>query len=91
MIFQLILDLQEYPQIIWCVFLIGNGGLIYQHPEKDVFVRVMPPNLRSGFPAHHVPYVVDMRHGAALDKLGTKVLPNSQEAHIPLKEYLYFE
>src|SRR3984957_13213010 len=66
------------------VKLSGKGaGMIYVHPDHThTSVRIMPGKPHSSFPHQQKPYVVQMKDGKFLDKLGNKV-PNGDvpEAH----------
>ncbi len=49
----------------------------------------MPGKLHSPFLQQQQPYVVHMKDGKTLDKLGNIVDPLAPEAHIPLEEFIY--
>ena len=69
-----------------------GAGMEYVHPiNKHIFVRVMPGQPHSQFPCQQQTYVVQMKDGKAINKLGNRISPESPEAHIPLEEFLYKE
>lgn len=69
-----------------------GAGMEYVHPTNEhLRVRVMPGKAHSEFPHQQKPYVVQMKEGKALNKLGTKVNKSSAEAHQLLEEFIYRE
>ena len=73
------------------VKLSNNGaGMKYVHPKDEgTYVRVMPGKAHSDNPCQQKPYVNHRVHGESVDKFGNKVLNDSKESHIPLKEFVY--
>jgi len=73
------------------VKLSNNGaGMKYVHPNNEqTYVRVMPGKPHSKYPHQQKPYVVQMKDGKTIDKLGNVVLRDSPEAHIPLEEFIF--
>ncbi len=62
----------------------------YVHPvHEETYIRVMPGKPHSPNPCQQKPYVVQMKDGKVLDKLGNQVLRDAPEAHIPLEEFVY--
>jgi RHS repeat-associated protein len=67
-----------------------GGGIKYCDPnDSGTYVRVMPGNPDSPFPAQQTPYVKDLRNGQAVDVNGNPVNGKSPEAHIPQSKYWY--
>jgi len=69
----------------------GGGMIYYQPTNPHLSVRIMPGKPHSQNYYQQKPYVIQMKDGKALDKLGNIVLKDSPEAHIPLKEFIYRE
>ncbi len=68
----------------------GGAGIKYIHQENPhISVRVMPGKPHSPNPYQQKPYVIQMKDGKAIDKLGKSVDKKSPEAHIPLEEFIY--
>ena len=49
----------------------------------------MPGKLHSPLPYQQKPYVNHRINGKSVDKFGNKVLNYSEEAHIPLEEFIF--
>ncbi|VHO02396.1 hypothetical protein RHT_00480 [Candidatus Rhabdochlamydia sp. T3358] len=49
----------------------------------------MPGKPHSPFLYQQKPYIVQMKDGKTLDKLGNKVNKNAPEAHVPIDEFIY--
>ena len=73
------------------VKLSGSGaGIKYIHQDNPhISVRVMPGKPHSPNPYQQKPYVIQMKNGKAIDKLGKSVDKKSPEAHIPLEDFIY--
>lgn len=68
----------------------SGAGMEYVYPtHTHISVRIMPGKPHSPLPYQQKPYVVHLKNGSALDKLGNKVPTNSPEAHIPFDEFVY--
>ncbi len=63
----------------------------YKDPFSDTTVRVMPGKSYSPNPCQQKPYVVYRKGKKAIDKFGNIVSPKSEEAHIPLEEFVFRE
>ncbi len=67
-----------------------GAGMLYVHPEHThTYVRVMPGKPHSPFPCQHNPYVIQMKDGKALDKLGNFCAESDPIAHLPLDGFIY--
>ncbi len=67
-----------------------GAGIKYVHPENEqTYIRVMPGKSHSPIPSQQKPYVIEMRDGKTLDKLGNVVSSDSPAAHIALEEFVY--
>ena len=64
-----------------------NGGIKYFKNEHN-YIRVMEGDPTSIYPHKRKPFVVHLKDGNSLDEFGNKVLRNSPEAHICLKEFV---
>lgn len=72
----------------------GNASQGWEaiHPDNDhIRVRVMPGNPKAEFPNSQAPYVVQRAHGKFIDSAGNVVGRETNEAHIPLKDYKFWE
>ena len=54
-----------------------------------IHIRVMPGKPHIPFPHQQKPYVMQMKSGKAIDKLGNLVDKRSPEAHIPIDEFIF--
>ncbi|MEI8301482.1 MAG: hypothetical protein WCG10_07755, partial [Chlamydiota bacterium] len=67
-----------------------GAGIVYAHPENThISIRVMPGKPHSINPYQQKPYIVHIKHGQTVDKLGTAVPSSSEGAHIPFNEFTY--
>ncbi len=83
---------QGIPNNFRITFSDKGAGMKYVHPnDEGTYVRVMPGKSHSQFPHQQKPYVVRMKNGQNLDKLGNNVSQGAIEAHIPLDEFFYIE
>ncbi|NHO58119.1 hypothetical protein GOB86_13905 [Acetobacter lambici] len=65
-----------------------GGGVRYTNPENpNDFVRVMPGNSESPFPAQRGPYVIRSSNGQIVNANGDAVLGSDPDAHIPLSQF----
>ena len=68
-----------------------SGGTIFINPgNPHDRVRVMPGNPSSPNVAQQGPYVKRQKDGKFFDKDGNEVSSDSEEAHIPLKDFSFF-
>ncbi len=68
------------------------GGIKFVHPvDEGTYVRIMPGKPHSKNPRQQRPYVNQRINGKSVDKHGNMVLNKSEEAHIPLEEFVYKE
>ncbi len=64
----------------------------YVHPnDEGTYIRIMPGKPHSKNPSQQKPYVNHRINGKSFDKHGNIVANRSEEAHIPLEEYIYRE
>jgi len=67
-----------------------GAGMEYVHPTNThLSVRIMPGKPHSPNPYQQQPYVIQMKHGQALDKHGNMLNKKEPKAHIPLEEFIY--
>jgi hypothetical protein len=67
-----------------------GAGMEYYDPKKPgCSVRVMPGKEHNFHLCQRDPYVIHMQDGQTLDKQGRAVLHHSEEAHIPLEDFVY--
>ena len=68
------------------------GGVKYVHPiDEGTYIRIMPGKPHSKNPSQERPYVIQRINGKSLDKHGNIVSKKSEEAHIPIEEFIYKE
>ena len=74
-----------------------GGGVIFLDPANPSTnpeynsIRVMPGKPNSAYPNSRSPYVVWKVGGVTVDIFGNEVAVDSNEAHIPLSDFNYFE
>jgi hypothetical protein len=58
--------------------------------DKQNYVRIMQPDVRSPYPNSQVPYVRWQRHGQALDQFGMQLRDaQNAAAHIPVEDFVF--
>jgi tetratricopeptide (TPR) repeat protein len=68
------------------------GGIKYVHPtDEGTYIRIMPGKPHSKNPSQQKPYVNQRINGKSIDKHGNIVSNKSEEAHIPIEEFIYRE
>ena len=68
-----------------------GGGDKWINPDNPHdYVRSMPGNPDSTYPAQQEPYTVRMNNGKALDVNGNRVNPDTPEAHVPSGQFQFF-
>ena len=69
-----------------------GAGLKYVHPwNEQTYVRIMPGRAHAKYSHQQNPYVIQMKDGKTLNKLGEVVKYDSPEAHISFGEFVYVE
>mgnify|MGYP001574364856 CR=1 FL=1 len=56
---------------------------------SNISIRVMPGKSHSPFPYQQKPYIVQIKDGKTIDKLGNRVSKNAPETYIPIAEFIY--
>ena len=68
----------------------SGKGTIYQHPtEKGTYVKVEKGNPNASQPGQRYDNVRVQKNGQSYDINGNKVPQQSQESHIPLKDFKF--
>ena len=67
-----------------------GAGIKYVHPENhQTYIRVMPGKPHAKHLHQQKPYIIYMKDGKTLDKIGRVVAADAPEAHIPINEFKY--